>query len=298
MFAAVNAWGASPKKTVVGENGDIVTKDMFPCVPEQKKATTRASKAGKEILQRILEEIVGYLEFPTTVLWKNFLEMDTTLDGRIDRVEFHQVLMMLLPEATDEMIQRYFEPQLSKLQYITFPDVLCWWVQRTKEGSESTKKLEQVLSSHQSSSISWKSFSELWDDETKAHLNQMTEGAVDNAIRVYSSVLYWLKERHQLESFESLKTKEAGELELVKDTPLDQSTECTLQGAFAYCVEGDPEGKLAQSQLGRISQLLGYDMPWPVVLLTQSCHPDPLSYDDFKSWWLIRQKETKRWFAF
>uniref|UniRef100_A0A7S1NMM7 Uncharacterized protein n=1 Tax=Eutreptiella gymnastica TaxID=73025 RepID=A0A7S1NMM7_9EUGL len=285
-----------------GPKGEIIEPNFI--VGGETKVN-RVQKLTKESCLKVFDQVEELLDPDLAVWWHYFLEADCTLESKLEPSEFMDVLKKLMPMASDADLRRYMGPDLERKELISFLDVITWWTNRqneeqrssssgsSKQSDTDTQQLQEAVQNNRRTA-KWKTI--FSTNEKEAAITQMSEAAVQHSIRVYFDVFFSVKERKDEQDFGPKKQQELVDMEVAKTTYVDEYTEHSLQAAFAHFA-GTVDGDVPQSELPPMASLMGYDVPHSAMTLTAQVYPDPLKYEDFKSWWIIRTGKIKHgWF--
>eukprot|EP00669_Euglena_mutabilis_P000154 TRINITY_DN1020_c0_g1_i1.p1 TRINITY_DN1020_c0_g1~~TRINITY_DN1020_c0_g1_i1.p1 ORF type:complete len:241 (+),score=41.92 TRINITY_DN1020_c0_g1_i1:91-813(+) len=230
-----------------------------------------ATKKSRDIAEKLFEDIAELLDSEKKELWRAFLDLDTTFDGKIEPEEFLQLVRRFVKVGAGEGPEAYLRPGLEGLGAIGFPQLLEWWAQRKAVADPTTQGLEAALRNH-SSALKWRKFFQRSDE-------------------------VYLKAEELRAKTPALQAEEAALRDHNRGTGLasDEAQDYALGGAFTYCA-GDCGTPLPHTKLGDACTLLGFDVPWSVLRLTKRCYQDPMPYAEFREWWAIHSKaSTSRW---
>jgi len=254
-----------------------------------------ATKKSRDIAEKLFEDIAELLDSEKKELWRAFLDLDTTFDGKIEPEEFLQLVRRFVKVGAGEGPEAYLRPGLEGLGAIGFPQLLGWWAQRKAVADPTTQALEAALRNH-SSALKWRKLFQR-SDEADQRLAILPEAMVQRSIHNYFQLFYYLKAEDLRAKTPVLQAEEAALRDQNRGTGVasDEAQDYALGGAFTYCA-GDCRTPLPHTKLGDACTLLGFDVPWSVLRLTKRCYQDPMPYAEFREWWAIHSKaSTSRW---
>jgi len=148
-----------------------------------------ATKKSRDIAEKLFEDIAELLDSEKKELWRAFLDLDTTFDGKIEPEEFLQLVRRFVKVGAGEGPEAYLRPGLEGLGAIGFPQLLGWWAQRKAVADPTTQALEAALRNH-SSALKWRKFFQR-SDEVDQRLAMLPEAMVQGSIHNYFQLFYY-----------------------------------------------------------------------------------------------------------
>uniref|UniRef100_A0A7S1N7N2 EF-hand domain-containing protein n=1 Tax=Eutreptiella gymnastica TaxID=73025 RepID=A0A7S1N7N2_9EUGL len=274
--------------------------------PPGSPASHLGQNGERSKLRMLLSRILDMLDSEDTILFQIFSDFDPNLTGAIEATDFGALVTSIDPEIGIEKAEDDVDPgilsdddqciiddlstSIGNEEKICFVEVLGWWEgQKVKaDGVANDSKLQAWIKARYASG---KVKEYTWGLVAGSAHDIRIQNATDlpRAMKAFQTTLLQLQVWYAAKRARSVEQKEE-QMWDQKPQNLNSSTQKTeyLRALFRQYAK---EERLDMNGLKKISQLLGYNMPLPIVDMTATMYlkDEYMNEEKFLLWWACRE---------